>query len=63
MNGTELIATFTSIKSAGFPADTDEFLAALEASGITDAALDAAGLAVCGGNLVVAAAATETIIA
>ena len=43
--------------------DTDEFIAALEAAGVTDAVLLDYGLAVCGDKLVVEAASLEAVVA
>ena len=43
--------------------DTDEFIAALEAAGVTDEILLAYGLAICGDKLVVEAATREAVVA
>ena len=43
--------------------DTDAYLAALEAAGVTDEILLAYGLAICGDKLVVAGASREAVVA
>ena len=56
----EIASVFASVV---YNHDTDEFIAALEAAGVTDDILLAYGLAVCGNKLVVEAATREAVVA
>ena len=56
----QIAAAFASVSHNN---DTDEFIAAIEAAGITDEILLAYGLAICGDKLVIEAASREAVVA
>ena len=56
----QIAAAFSSVARNH---DTDAYLAALEAAGVTNDALEAMGLCVCGDKLVVEAASREAVVA